>query len=62
MGDVLKEGQFDALMRRLDDLLAEAVRLRHQIGDAMRRDRQQPFWPDRRRTRQPHEPDRRRNG
>lgn len=59
MSDLLNEGQFAALMRRFDELIAEAGRLSQEIADAMRRDREEPFWPDRRRHSQPHHPERR---
>jgi hypothetical protein len=52
---------FEALMRHLDNLLAEAIALRERVTAAMRRDRV-PFWPDRRRRSAPHDPDRRGNG
>jgi hypothetical protein len=47
-------------MQYLDELLAEAERLRLEIGDAVRSRAQDPFWPDRRRMNVPHDPDRRR--
>jgi hypothetical protein len=59
MSDLLKDGHLHAVIRRLDELLAEAVRLRADIASAMRRRRERPFWPDRRLGRQPHDPDRR---
>jgi len=48
------------LLRSLDELLAEAERLRLEISAAVIRRSSQPFWPDRRRTNIPHVPDRRR--
>ena len=59
MSDLLKDGHLHTLIRRLDELLAEAVCLRTEIASAMRRRRERPFWPDRRRTHQPRDPDRR---
>jgi len=50
---------FAELLKQLDELLTEAARLREEIGTAMRRDHDQPFWPDRRRRQQPRSPDRR---
>jgi len=49
------------LLRSLDDLLAEAERLRLEIGAAVIRRESRPFWPDRRRVNVPHDPDRRRS-
>jgi hypothetical protein len=59
MADQLKQGHFASLIRHLDELLAEAARLREQITAAMRTN-ERPFWPDRRRDRQAHDPERRR--
>jgi hypothetical protein len=36
------------LLRQLDELLAEATRLRDRIDHAMATKAQAPFWPDRR--------------
>ena len=47
------------LLRSLDELLAEAERLRLEIGDAVNRRASHPFWPERRRVNIPHDPDRR---
>jgi hypothetical protein len=58
MSDPVKSGHFAALMRHLDELLAEAVRIREQVTDAMRKN-ERPFWPDRRTSRQQHDPERR---
>jgi hypothetical protein len=60
MADNLKTGHFANLLRHVDELLAEAARLREQITAAMRKD-ERPFWPDRRYSRQPHDPERRGN-
>jgi hypothetical protein len=43
-------GDFDAILRRLDILLAETVELRQRISNALRANRERPFWPDRRRS------------
>jgi hypothetical protein len=51
---------FAEVLKQLDDLLTEAARLREEIGEAMRREHDRPFWPDRRREQQPRTPDRRR--
>jgi hypothetical protein len=59
MSELLKEGQLHALIGRLDDLLVEAARLRADISSAMRRRREGPFWPERRRRLERHVPDRR---
>lgn len=45
--------QLAALLRRLDDLLDEATKLRGQIEKAMNVKTSLPFWPDRRRQRKP---------
>jgi hypothetical protein len=50
-----------ALIRYLDELLAEAERLRREMAEAVRRRADSPFWPDRRRSNVPHHPDRRRD-
>jgi hypothetical protein len=47
-------------MRRLDDLLAEAGKLRRQIETAMKSRTSLPFWPERRKQRLPVSRDRRR--
>jgi hypothetical protein len=60
VGDPPKDNHLSALLRYLDELLAEAERLRLEIGDAVRRRAERPFWPDRRRTSVPHDPERRR--
>jgi hypothetical protein len=52
--------QFAALLRRLDDLLDEATRLRVQIDHAMKGKQSSPFWPDRRREPKPVSRERRR--
>jgi hypothetical protein len=49
MPDLMKDGRFKALTRRLDDLIAEAVRLRTEIAASVRYAREFPFYPDRRR-------------
>jgi hypothetical protein len=49
-----------ALVRRLDDLLSEAKRLRSQIETAMNINKDSPFWPDRRQQPKPVPRDRRR--
>jgi hypothetical protein len=49
-----------ALLRSLDDLLAEAEHLRLEISAAVLRRSASPFWPDRRRVNIPYDPDRRR--
>ena len=59
MSDSVKSGHFAAMMRHLDELLAEAVRLREQITAAMRRNEERPFWPERRMRHERHDPDRR---
>jgi hypothetical protein len=59
MSDPVKSGHFAAMMRRLDEILAEAVRLREQITTTMRNNQERPFWPDRRIRREPHDPERR---
>ena len=59
MSDSVKTGHFAAMMRHIDELLAEAVRLREQITSAMRSNEERPFWPDRRTKREPHQPERR---
>jgi hypothetical protein len=41
------------ILRRLDELVGEASRLRAEIQDAMTREIESPFWPERRRTRVP---------
>lgn len=48
-----------ALLRRLDDLLHEATRLRDEIQAAMTAHVQSPFWPERRHQRAPVSTDRR---
>lgn len=48
-----------ALMRRIDELLGEAARLRNEAVTAGRSRSDHPFWPDRRQTNIPHDPDRR---
>jgi hypothetical protein len=48
------------LVRRLDDLLSEAKRLRSQIETAMKINKDSPFWPDRRQQPKPVPRDRRR--
>jgi hypothetical protein len=53
------KNDFDALLRHLDTLLAEAIALRERVTAAMARDREAPFWPDRRRQALQHDPDRR---
>jgi hypothetical protein len=50
-----------ALVRYLDELLAEAERLRADMADAVRRRTETPFWPERRRSNVPHHPNRRRD-
>ena len=50
---------FAETLRHIDDLMAEARRLRERITAALRRE-QEPFFPDRRHRYEPHEPDRRR--
>jgi hypothetical protein len=54
------DSPFAAIIRYLDELLADAERLRGDIADAVRRRTDTPFWPDRRRSNVPHHPDRRR--
>ena len=51
---------FRELIRKLDELVTEAARLREQITGAMRRELEHPFWPDRRRVKMPFFPERRR--
>jgi hypothetical protein len=41
--------QVSSLLRQLDELLAEATRLRDRIDHAMTARVEAPFWPDRRR-------------
>lgn len=48
---------FGALLRHLDDLVAEHAQLRERLTAALHRE--DPFFPDRRHTYQPREPDRR---
>ena len=48
-----------ALLETLNEMLAEAERLRQEITGEVIRRATQPFWPDRRRTNLPHEPERR---
>lgn len=52
--------QLAALLRRLDDLLDEATKLRSQIEKTMNVRKSSAFWPDRRRQRKPVAPERRR--
>lgn len=47
------DSQVADLLRRLDDLLAEATRLRDDIETAMQARIDSPFWPERRRRRLP---------
>lgn len=51
---------FAETLRHIDDLMAEARRLREQITVALSRE-EAPFFPDRRHQHAPHEPDRRRS-
>lgn len=55
-----QDSRMASLIRYLDELLAEAERLRADMADAMRRRTDAPFWPERRRSNVPHDPDRRR--
>jgi len=48
----------DPALRRLDELIEEAVALRQQIAAALIRERR-PFFPERRRAKQPHARERR---
>jgi hypothetical protein len=48
----------DPALRRLDELIEEAVVLRQQIAAALIRERR-PFFPERRREKQPHARERR---
>jgi hypothetical protein len=57
--DLPPDNRIASLIRRLDDLLSEAARLRDEVTSALRRRAERPFWPDRRRTSIPHHPDRR---
>lgn len=54
------DGQVEALLRRLNELIVEATRLRDDIASAMSRRIESPFWPDRRRERRPFPQERRR--
>ena len=56
--DTLKPSPIGELLRRFDDLLAEAQRLRERVVSSLHRERK-PFFPDRRYHEEPHEPDRR---
>jgi hypothetical protein len=49
-----------ALLRRLDDLLDEATKLRGRIEDVMKVNKTSPFWPERRRQPTPVTRERRR--
>jgi hypothetical protein len=53
--------RLQALLRSLDELLAEAERLRLEISETVTRRTRQPFWPERRRVNVPHDPERRGN-
>jgi len=59
MANTSQPGYLNALIRRVDELLSEAVRIREEI---MRRGRENPFWPDRRQARVPVFPERRATG
>ena len=59
MPDLMKDGRCKALIKRLDDLIAEAVRIRTEISASVRYARQFPFYPDRRRKAQIVEEERR---
>ena len=50
---------FAETLRHIDDLMAEARRLRDRITTALRRE-EAPFFPERRHRHEPHEPERRR--
>lgn len=50
---------FAETLRHIDDLMAEARRLRERITAALRRE-EAPFFPERRHRYEPHEPERRR--
>jgi hypothetical protein len=50
MPDLMEDGRFKALTRRLDDLISEAVRIRTEISASVRYAREFPFYPDRRRN------------
>ena len=56
--DSLKPSLLGETMRHLDDLLAEARRLRERITAALQCERE-PFYPERRSHYQSHEPERR---
>ena len=49
-----------ALLRRLDDLLDEATKLRSRVETAMKVNKTSPFWPERRQQRKPVARERRR--
>ncbi len=54
MADTLPpDTELAALLRRLDDLLDEATKLRGRIEDAMDVGNASPFWPERRHQREP---------
>jgi hypothetical protein len=53
------DARIHALIRRIDELLAEAARLRDEVAETVRDRTERPFWPDRRRRREPRQPDRR---
>ena len=57
--DLPSDSRIAALMRRIDELLSDAARLREEVASAVRSRAERPFWPDRRRTNIPHDPDRR---
>jgi hypothetical protein len=58
--DTLKPSPIGDILRRFDDLLAEAQHLRERVVSAMNRERE-PFFPDRRYHAERHEPDRRKS-
>jgi len=49
-----------ALLRRLDEILDEATKLRSRVENAMKVSHTSPFWPDRRKQRKPVPSERRR--
>ena len=59
--DKVKPSLFGESLRHLDDLLAEAQRLRERITAALNPERE-PFYPERRSRFEPHEPERRKRG
>jgi hypothetical protein len=56
--DEVKSSIVDETIRHLDELMAEARRLRERITAALRRE-EEPFFPERRYHYERHEPERR---